>query len=35
MGLEMSKRGCIALKTKLHPKTKMRGGVIGEEASEL
>jgi tRNA(adenine34) deaminase len=26
-------RGCINLKTKLHPKTKMIGGVLAEEAS--
>jgi tRNA(adenine34) deaminase len=28
-------RGCINLKTKLHPKTKMVGGVLAEEASKL
>ena len=28
-------RGCINLKTKLHPKTKMTGGVLEEEASNL
>ena len=28
-------RGCIALKTKLHPKTVMSGGVMAEEASRL
>jgi len=28
-------RGCINLKTKLHPKTKMVGGVLAGEASEL
>lgn len=28
-------RGCINLKTKLHPKTKMVGGVLAEESSEL
>ncbi len=28
-------RGCVALKTKLHPKTKMEGGLLEEEASEL
>jgi tRNA(adenine34) deaminase len=28
-------RGCIALKTKLHPKTVIEGGVMAEEASEL
>jgi tRNA(adenine34) deaminase len=29
------KRGCINLKTKLHPKTKMTGGILAEEASSL
>lgn len=28
-------RGCIALKTKLHPKTVMAGGVLASEASQL
>ncbi|MBN2867958.1 MAG: nucleoside deaminase [Flavobacteriaceae bacterium] len=28
-------RGCINLNTKLHPKTKMEGGVLAEEASAL
>src|SRR5690554_1311086 len=28
-------RGCIALKTKLHPKTVMTGGIMAEEASHL
>lgn len=28
-------RGCINLKTKLHPKTKIEGGVLKEEASKL
>jgi len=28
-------RGCINLKTKLHPKTKMTGGILAEEASNL
>ncbi len=28
-------RGCINLKTKLHPKTKMKGGIMAEEASNL
>ena len=28
-------RGCINLKTKLHPKTKIEGGVLAEEASKL
>ena len=28
-------RGCINLKTKLHPKTSIEGGVLAEESSEL
>lgn len=28
-------RGCITLKTKLHPKTIIKGGVLEEEASTL
>jgi tRNA(adenine34) deaminase len=28
-------RGCINLKTKLHPKTKMVGGILSDEASNL
>lgn len=28
-------RGCINLKTKLHPKTKMLGGVLEQEAAAL
>ncbi|MBB3124269.1 tRNA(adenine34) deaminase [Mesoflavibacter sabulilitoris] len=28
-------RGCINLNTKLHPKTKMEGGILAEEASAL
>ncbi|WP_166962687.1 nucleoside deaminase [Yeosuana marina] len=28
-------RGCINLKTKLHPKTLIKGGVMEEEASDL
>tara|TARA_R110000868_G_scaffold320583_2_gene581504 strand:- start:10390 stop:10839 length:450 start_codon:yes stop_codon:yes gene_type:complete len=28
-------RGCINLKTKLHPKTTIRGGLMEEEASDL
>lgn len=28
-------RGCINLKTKLHPKTKMKGGIMAEKASNL
>ena len=34
-GARDEQRGCINLKTKLHPKTKMVGGVLAEEASEL
>ena len=34
-GARDAERGCISLKTKLHPKTKMSGGVMEEEASEL
>jgi tRNA(adenine34) deaminase len=34
-GARDEQRGCIALKTKLHPKTKMSGGVLETEASEL
>ncbi|SFW48734.1 nucleoside deaminase [Cellulophaga fucicola] len=29
------KRGCGAMATKLHPKTKMTGGLLEKEASEL
>ena len=29
------KRGCINLKTKLHPKTMIKGGVLADETSEL
>ncbi|MDA0178217.1 nucleoside deaminase [Mesoflavibacter profundi] len=28
-------RGCINLNTKLHPKTKIEGGILAEEASDL
>jgi len=28
-------RGCINLKTKLHPKTRMVGGILSDEASNL
>jgi len=28
-------RGCINLKTKLHPKTKMSGGIMEKETSQL
>ena len=34
-GARDEKRGCIALETKLHPKTLMVGGVLAEEASAL
>lgn len=34
-GARDEERGCINLKTKLHPKTKMIGGVLADEASEL
>ncbi len=34
-GAEDLRRGCIALKTKLHPKTKIKGGVMAEEASTI
>ncbi len=34
-GARDEQRGCVNLKTKLHPKTKMVGGVLAEEASGL
>lgn len=34
-GARDEQRGCIAMETKLHPKTKMTGGVLAEEASAL
>lgn len=34
-GARDEQRGCIALATKLHPKTEMIGGVMAEEASQL
>jgi tRNA(adenine34) deaminase len=34
-GARDEQRGCIAMGTKLHPKTKMTGGVMEMEASEL
>lgn len=34
-GARDEQRGCITLKSKLHPKTKMIGGVLAEEASTL
>jgi len=29
------KRGCKAMETKLHPKTKIKGGILEKEASDL
>jgi tRNA(adenine34) deaminase len=34
-GARDEQRGCINMKTTLHPKTKMKGGVLAEEASKL
>ncbi|WP_418509008.1 nucleoside deaminase [Corallibacter sp.] len=34
-GARDENRGCINLKTKLHPKTKIEGGVLADEASQL
>jgi len=34
-GARDEERGCISMKTKLHPKTKMAGGIMAEEASKL
>lgn len=34
-GARDEERGCINLKTKLHPKTKIEGGIMAEESSEL
>ncbi|TGV01923.1 nucleoside deaminase [Flavivirga rizhaonensis] len=34
-GARDEERGCIALNTKLHPKTIIKGGVLADEASEL
>ena len=34
-GARDKERGCIALKTKLHPKTKLVGDVLADEASQL
>lgn len=34
-GARDEQRGCISLNTKLHPKTKMRGGILKEECSQL
>ena len=34
-GARDEERGCINLKTKLHPKTKIEGGIMKEDASKL
>lgn len=34
-GARDEERGCIHLKTKLHPKTIIKGGVLADEASQL
>ncbi len=34
-GARDEQRGCINLKTELHPKTKMQGGVMEKETSQL
>ncbi len=34
-GARDEERGCIGMKTKLHPKTKMVGGILADEASKL
>ncbi len=34
-GARDNERGCINLKTKLHPKTIIKGGILAEDASEL
>ena len=34
-GARDEQRGCIAMKTKLHPKTEMSGGILEREASDL
>jgi tRNA(adenine34) deaminase len=34
-GTRDQERGCINLKTKLHPKTKMKGEIMAEESSQL
>lgn len=34
-GARDEERGCIHLKTKLHPKTIIKGGVLANEASQL
>ncbi len=34
-GARDEQRGCITMGTKLHPKTKIRGGIMEEDASQL
>ena len=34
-GAKDEQRGCGAMGTKLHPKTKIKGGVLEKEASQL
>ena len=34
-GARDEERGCIKMKTKLHPKTKIKGGILAEETSNL
>ena len=34
-GARDEQRGCINLNTKLHPKTKINGGVLAEESSQI
>lgn len=34
-GARDEERGCINLQTKLHPKTKLEGGILAKEASSL
>ncbi|WP_250435445.1 nucleoside deaminase [Hanstruepera flava] len=34
-GARDEERGCINLKTKLHPKTKIEGGILAKESSDL
>ena len=34
-GARDEERGCISMGTKLHPKTKMSGGVLEDEASQI
>jgi tRNA(adenine34) deaminase len=34
-GATDAQRGCSAMGTQLHPKTKIKGGVLAEEASNL